>query len=206
MSDSETIERDLPETTDSEDIGNQLVNFSDKIQMSSTPQQVSKCTIVDTEFRQSSSGWYDIVKITFKHSDGSKTHTKYPISPNNNYIDDHLDLLYNYLNKEPNNISENTLLGEKVPSVYNGKRWYVFIPTNFSSESQVMTSLLYSRFSDSSRSEPKIDRSFTLFYIVGLLGLFGSLILSNIIILIICLIYVSILFLIQNKGFKGIKI
>lgn len=205
MSESETIEKDLPKTADSEDIGNKLVNFSDKVEMSSTPEQVSECTIVDTRYRKSHSEWYDIVSITFQHSDGSETHSKYPISPNDNYIDDHLNSLYSYLDKEPSKISENTLIGEKVPSVYDGKKWYVFVPTKFSSENQIMTSLLYSRFSDPHRSKPKIASSFKLFHLFGVLGLIGSLISLNIITLIMSLIYISILLFIQNTGFDGVK-
>lgn len=142
-----------------------IVEYKQKVQKSVSEDEISNAVIIDTEFQELETEWYDSIIITFKHKDDSITKCQFPISPNNKFIDENLRLLYNYLNNDPSEV-EKSLVGETIPSMKIDGRWYVYIPKGFTKESYIMNKLLNSSLTSAQRPNPKVDKKINFAHII----------------------------------------
>lgn len=179
----------------------EIIEFTDNIQKSTSINGIFKSRIIETKYYEMNNSWYDIVYIEFGFNNRENIISYFPISGQNNYIDDDLKLLYKYLDKNPEDIKDNNIVGEKVPVlVYNGKK-NIYVPRLFDKNSMINT-LLYSNYVSPTKDAIRFDVPKLLRYI-GVLGIFTFLVLGIYIGFVLCIIYTAFIFSINKQKLRG---
>lgn len=142
------------ETTDTQTTG--IVEFTEQIQKPRTESGIYRSRIIDTQYHKINDSWYDMITIEFGHKNEQSVKCYYPVYDEENIIDEDLQNLYNYLNKNPSNVTDNNIIGEKVPLLINNGDKTVFIPTSFTNQS-ILNKLVYSNYIEPTKEQPKFD-------------------------------------------------
>lgn len=206
MSKTTTDDKNLPKSKDTNTVNtisaNDVVEFEQNIQESTSENKITESVISDTEYRELDTEWFDSVIITFQHKDGTQTKSQFAISSENTFLDENLRYLYNFLDVDPNKLKDH-LIGEKVPSMSIEGEWYVYIPDGFTKESIIMNKLLNSMFTDPARPNPEINSKINLLYILTVVLISLSVLFNSSLILVSSAVSFVCIFYVSNIKFRG---
>lgn len=200
MNETKSKKQDLPNVKDETKTSN-IIEYTDKIQKNVSEDQIIKSTITSTQYYEMNNNWYDIVAIEFR-CNHQKMIGYYSITSDRNSIDDDLNTLYKYLDKDPSKTTQSNLVGEKVPMLVYDNNKEVFVPSNFSKNS-IFNKLIYTKYLKPIDGKLRYDLSYKHLYIIGMLTLIVGIGLSSLIILFVSVVYTVIILILNGKELNG---
>lgn len=200
MNETKSKKQDLPDVKDETKTSN-IIEYTDKIQKNVSEDQIIKSTITSTQYYEMNNNWYDIVAIEFR-CNHQKMIGYYSIKSDGNSIDDDLNSLYKYLDKDPSKTTQSNLVGEKVPMLVYDNNKKVFIPSSFSKNS-IFNKLIYTKYLKPIDGELRCDLSYRHLYIISMLTLIVGIGLSSLIILFASIAYTVIILILNDKKLNG---